>query len=68
MVVEEDKPARERGCYQDPEVHGQPPEKGIRVARDAEFQRRQHLPQIHISHPASPAMPAPLASADGFPG
>jgi hypothetical protein len=34
MVVEQDKPAYERGLYQHPELFGQPKEKGLEWARN----------------------------------
>lgn len=36
LVVEEEKPAAERGYYRHPEVHNQPEEKGIEWARRSE--------------------------------
>jgi hypothetical protein len=36
MVVEEDKPADEKGYYQNPEAYGQPKEMGIRWKREME--------------------------------
>ena len=41
IPVEEDKPAKERGTYLNPEVFGQPKEKGVERARQAEQTRQQ---------------------------
>jgi hypothetical protein len=40
LKVEEDKPARERGLYLNPDVYGQPEEKGVEWARHPELMQR----------------------------
>ncbi len=37
MVVEKEKPANERGKYLEPELYGQPKEKGIHYVKPVEF-------------------------------
>jgi hypothetical protein len=45
IVVEEDKPAKERGYYLNPAVFGQPPERSVEWARDPEGMRKlQEMP------------------------
>jgi hypothetical protein len=40
MVVEQDKPANERGTYQHPELFGQPEEKGLSWSQNPELWKR----------------------------
>ncbi len=44
LVVEQEKPARERGFYQNPELHGQPAEKQTEWGRHP--QQMQHMKQM----------------------
>ena len=41
LVVEEDKPEIERGSYLNPEVYGQPEEKGVHWARYPQLMQQQ---------------------------
>ncbi|HMB93137.1 MAG TPA: hypothetical protein VKP65_19960, partial [Rhodothermales bacterium] len=46
IIVEEDKPAEERGYYLHPKLYGQPEERSIQWARDPEGMRaRREMPQ-----------------------
>ena len=40
LIVEKEKSARERGFYKNPELYGQPAEKGIEWARNPDLMRR----------------------------
>jgi trimeric autotransporter adhesin len=46
MVVEQEKPANERGTYQHPELFGQPEQKGLFWARNSELRKRQQAKPI----------------------
>lgn len=61
MVVEEDKPAYERGYYQNPEVYGQPEEMNFRWVHNSERMRQlgeqqQNTPNL----PELPIIPTPF--------
>jgi hypothetical protein len=43
VIVEEDKPAAEKGVYRHPEVHGEPSSKGIAFEDIARAQAGHHI-------------------------
>jgi hypothetical protein len=54
MVVEQDKPANERGTYQHPELFGQPEEKGLSWSHNPELWKR--LKKEGAAQAASPKL------------
>lgn len=68
LVVEQAKPASERGYYMHPELYGQPAEKQTEWGRHPEQMRRmqaQKLQQKNIAHPlAGPQLGSPSSAVN----
>lgn len=68
VQVEQDKPEAERGYYQHPELYGQPAEKGIEAARQAErMQRRKDLERGPSLSPDRPPVAGDASSSGSQP-
>ncbi len=55
MVVEQEKPAQERGFYKHPELYGQPTEKQTEWGRHPQMMQRLKAQQAASSHKTAPA-------------
>jgi len=70
LVAEQEKPVRERGFYQNPELYGQPAEKQTNWGRHPDQMRRMKATreqQLKAQHPTGPALShhQPLSAVSG---
>lgn len=60
LVIEQEKPAKERGFYQNPELFGQPEEKQIEWAHHPQqmrhVQQMRERQKLQAEHPTGPAL------------